>query len=201
MFDERYDALTSKEKEVFAHCVNNLMLKSFILRDNYDRQSKIMKPNPDYSFIEKNIDLVRDYLEYSGWIVEKDSSLGVIMIQNEYHENRIRLDLMTSLMIYALRYAYEIQREQNSLTQEVYFSSPSLIQLMIEKSLLQENKRPSATSLASCYRFLENHNIITRVSGDYRDRDLQFYILPSILYVIDNDRINAIFDQVERSSR
>ena len=137
MFDERYDALTSKEKEVFAHCVNNLMLKSFILRDNYDRQSKIMKPNPDYSFIEKNIDLVRDYLEYSGWIVEKDSSLGVIMIQNEYHENRIRLDLMTSLMIYALRYAYEIQREQNSLTQEVYFSSPSLIQLMIEKSLLQ----------------------------------------------------------------
>ena len=201
MFDERYDALTSKEKEVFAHCVNNLMLKSFVLRDNYDRQSKIMKPNPDYSFIEKNIDLVRDYLAYSGWIVEKDSSLGVIMIQNEYNENRIRIDFMTSLMIYALRYAYEVQREQNSLTQEVYFSSPSLIQLMIDKSLLQENKRPSATSLASSYRFLESHNIISRISGDYRDRDLQFYILPSILYVIDNDRINAIFDQLERQGR
>ena len=123
------------------------------------------------------------------------------MIQNEYNENRVRIDFMTALMIYALRYAYEVQREQNSLTQEVYFSSPSLIQLMIDKSLLQENKRPSATSLASSYRFLESHNIISRISGDYRDRDLQFYILPSILYVIDNDRINAIFDQLERQGR
>ena len=201
MFDERYEGLTSKEKDIFAHCVNNLMLKSFILRENYDRQSKIMKPNPDYSFVEKHIDLVRDYLAYSGWIVDKDSNLGVILIQNEFNENRIRMDFMTSLMIYALRYAYEIQREQNSMTQEVYFSSASLIQLMLEKSLLQDGKRPSATSLAASYRFLEAHNIITRISGDFRDRDLQFYILPSILYVIDNDRINAIFEQVERSSR
>ena len=27
MFDERYEGLTSKEKDIFAHCVNNLMLK------------------------------------------------------------------------------------------------------------------------------------------------------------------------------
>ncbi len=200
MFDERYEQLTNKDKELFAHTVNNLMLKSFVLRETYDRQSKIMKPNNDYSFIEKNIDLVRDYLAYSGWIVEKDTQLGVIMIQNEYYENRIRMDFITSLMIYALRYAYEIQREQNAMTEEVYFSSASLLQLMMDKSLIQPDKKPSAVSLAASYRFLENHNIIARISGEFRDRDLQFYILPSILYVIDNDRINAIFDQVQANS-
>ncbi len=199
MFDELYEQLTNKDKEMFAKCVNELMLKSFILRENYDRSNKIMKPNYTYSFIEKNIDLVRDYLHYSGWVVEKDSHLGVIMIQNEYQENRIRMDTMTSLMIYALRYAYELQREQNSLTQEVYFSSASLMQLMLDKSLLPQDKRPSAASLASSYRFLDNHNIISRISGEFRDRDLQFYILPSIIYIIDNDRINAIFDQVEKA--
>lgn len=197
MFDELYEQLTNRDKEMFAKVVNELMLKSFILRENYDRPSKMMKPNYSYSFIEKNIDLVRDYLAYSGWVVEKDSQLGVVMIQNEYQENHIRMDTMTSLMIYALRYAYELQREQNSLTQEVYFSSAALIQLMIDKSLLPQDKKPSATSLASSYRFLDNHNIISRISGEFRDRDLQFYILPSILYIIDNDRINAIFEQIE----
>ncbi len=199
MFDELYAQLTNKDKETFAEVVNELMLKSFILREKYDRPSKMMKPNYSYSFIEKNIDLVREYLAFSGWIVDKDSSHGVIMIQNEYHQNHVRIDTMTSLMIYALRYAYELQREQNSMTEEVYFSSNALVQLMIDKSLLQQDKRPSAVSMAASYRFLDNHNIISRISGEYRDRDLQFYILPSILYIIDNERINAIFDQVEQA--
>ena len=200
MIDEVYEKLSSRDQELFAHTVNALMLKSFILRETYDKQTKMMKPNPDYSFLEKNIDLVRDYLSLSGWIIEKDSQLGIIMIQNEYQENRIRMDFMTSLMIYALRYAYEVQRELNPMLQEVYFSSPSLIQLMLDKSLLTQDKRPSFTSLASSYRFLENHNIIARISGDYRDRDLQFYILPSILYIIDNDKINAIFEMIQNSN-
>lgn len=197
MFEEQFEQLTNRDKEIFAHTVNALLLKSFILRESYDKQNRMMKTNPDYSFLEKNIDLVREYLGYSGWVIEKDSQLGIIMIQNEYQENRIRLDFMTSLMIYALRYAYEVQREQNPMLQEVYFSSTSLIQLMLDKSLVTAEKRPSATSLASSFRFLENHNIISRISGEYRDRDLQFYILPSILYIIDNDRINAIFDSIQ----
>lgn len=199
MFDELYEQFSNKDKEMFAKVVNELMLKSFILREVYDRPSKMMKPNYSYSFIERNIDVVREYLEYSGWIVEKDSHLGVIYIQNEYQENRIRMDSMTSLMIYALRYAYELKREEDSMTSEVYFSSSALLQLMMEKSLLPGDKKPSAMSLASSYRFLDNHNIISRISGEFRDRDLQFYILPSILYIIDNDRINAIFDQVENA--
>ncbi len=199
MFDEEFEKLTSKDQEQFAHSVNNLMLKSFILRETFDKSTKMMKPNFEYSFLEKNIDLVRDYLAFSGWVVDKDSSLGIIMIQNSYQENRIRMDLTTSLMIYALRYTYEVQREQNPMMSEVYFSSSSLIQLMLDKSLLPPDKKPSATSLASSYRFLENHNIIARISGDYRDRDLQFYILPTILYIIDNDQINAIFDKIQES--
>lgn len=37
MFDEQYEQLRNAEKEDFAHVVNTLMLKSFILRDYYDR--------------------------------------------------------------------------------------------------------------------------------------------------------------------
>ena len=82
MFDERYDQLRNSEKEEFAHCVNTLMLKSFILRTYYDRNAKMMRSSKEYAFIERNFDLVSDYLHYSGWIVSKDSRRGVISISN-----------------------------------------------------------------------------------------------------------------------
>lgn len=198
MFEEKYLQLSNQEKDDFARVVNNLMLKSFVLRENYDRHSKMMKSNRDYSFIERNIDMIREYLEFSGWTIEKDSRLGVVMINNEYQDNHIRIDFLTSIIVYGLRYAYEISREKEEMTTEVYFSAAELLQILIEKGLIKQDKKPSAVAMASSYRFLENHNIISRVSGEFRDRSLTFYILPSILYVIDIDRINVIFDQIEK---
>lgn len=198
MFEEKYLQLSNQEKEDFARVVNNLMLKSFILRENYDRHSKMMKSNKDYSFIERNIDMIREYLEFSGWTIEKDSRLGVVMINNEYQDNHIRIDFLTSIIVYGLRYAYELSKEKEEMTSEVYFSAAELLQILIDKGLIRQDKKPSAVAMASSYRFLENHNIISRVSGEYRERSLTFYILPSILYVIDIDRINLIFDQIEK---
>lgn len=198
MFEEKYLQLSNQEKEDFARVVNNLMLKSFILRENYDRHSKMMKSNRDYSFVERNIDMIREYLEFSGWTIEKDSRLGVVMINNEYQDNHIRIDFLTSIIVYGLRYAYELSKEKEEMTTEVYFSAAELLQILMDKGLIRQDKKPSAVAMASSYRFLENHNIISRVSGEYRDRSLTFYILPSILYVIDVDRINLIFDQIEK---
>ena len=198
MFEEKYLQLSNQEKEDFARVVNNLMLKSFILRENYDRHSKMMKSNRDYSFVERNIDMIREYLEFSGWTIEKDSRLGVVMINNEYKDNHIRIDFLTSIIVYGLRYAYELSKEKEEMTTEVYFTAADLLQILMEKGLIRQDKKPSAVSMASSYRFLENHNIISRVSGEFRDRGLTFYILPSILYVIDIERINVIFDQIEK---
>ena len=198
MFEEKYLQLSSQEKDDFARVVNNLMLKSFVLRENYDRHSKMMKSNRDYSFIERNIDMIREYLEFSGWTIEKDSRLGVVMINNEYQDNHIRIDFLTSIIVYGLRYAYELSREKEEMTTEVFFTASDLLQILMDKGLIRQDKKPSAVSMASSYRFLENHNIISRVSGEFRDRSLSFYILPSILYIIDIDRINTIFDQIEK---
>lgn len=198
MFDEQYELLRNSEKEEFAHVVNTLMLKSFILRDYYDRNAKMMRANKDYAFIDRNFDLVSDYLHYSGWIITKDSRRGVISISNEYEENRIRMDLITSIMVYGLRYVYENQRQEDSLSQEVFFTSSELVQTLMNMHLIRADKRPSFASLGSCYRFLEAHNIITRISGDFKERNLQFYINPSILYVIDNEMIAAIYEEIEQ---
>ena len=197
MFFEDYQNMTNADKEEFAHVVNTLMLKSFILRQQYDKRMKMVKANRDYSFAEKNIDNIREYLSYSGWTIEKDSRLGVIFINNEYQENHIRIDFLTSAIVYSLRYLYEIAKEEDQITSEVYSGATEVMRVLVEKGLIRD-KKPSAVSMASCYRFLENHNIINRVNGDFIDRTFTFYINPSILYVIDMYKINSIFDEIER---
>ncbi len=197
MFEETYNKLQEHERDDFARIVNELMLKSFLLRENYDRHSKMIKSNRDYYFVERNIDLIREYLSYTGWIIEKDSRLGVIMITNQFQDNRIRLDFMTSLVIYCLRYAYECEKEKNQTASEVYFSAAEVNKILSDKSLVRSDKKIPQTTFAASYRLLEQHNIIARISGEYRERNLQFYILPSILYVIDNERINKIFEDIQ----
>ena len=197
MFEEQYEQLRNTEKDEFAHSVNTLLLKSFILRDYYDRHAKMMRSSKEYAFIDRNFDLVSEYLRFSGWIVSKDSRRGVISINNEYEENHIKMDLITSIMIFGLRYVYETQRNEESLSQEVFFTSSDLVQTLMNMHLIRPDKRPSFASLGASYRFLEAHNIITRISGDFKERNLQFYIMPSILFVGDNEMIQSIFEQIE----
>ena len=100
-------------------------------------------------------------------------------------------------MIFGLRYVYETQRNEESLSQEVFFTSSDLVQTLMNMHLIRPDKRPSFASLGASYRFLEAHNIITRISGDFKERNLQFYIMPSILFVVDNEMIQSIFEQIE----
>ena len=51
--------------------------------------------------------------------------------------------------------------------------------------------------------FLNNHNIISKVSGSYDEGNVSFYILPSIVYALNNDKIIAmsnILDEINKKS-
>ncbi len=196
---EEYNNLRDIEKEEFAHVVNTLLLKSFILRDYYDRNAKMTRASKEYTFIERNFDLVSDYLHLSGWILEKDSSRGVISIKNEYQENHLKLDLITSLMILGLRYYYETNSSTDALHAMVQLSSQDLVTILINFNLIRKDKRPSYASLGASYRFLEQHNIITRISGDFKEKNLTFYINPSIVFVVDYEVIQSLYKEIERA--
>lgn len=196
---EEYNNLRDIEKEEFAHVVNTLLLKSFILRDYYDRNAKMTRASKEYTFIERNFDLVSDYLHLSGWILEKDSSRGVISIKNEYQENHLKLDLITSLMILGLRYYYETNSSNDALHAMVQLSSQDLVTILINFNLIRKDKRPSYASLGASYRFLEQHNIITRISGDFKEKNLTFYINPSIVFVVDYEVIQSLYKEIERA--
>ncbi len=202
MFNEDFVKLPPSEQNEFASIVNTLLLKGFVVRDIFDPKEKLMRTNPVYRYIERHFDLIQDYLKFSGWNIERDAILGVIALSNYYTENRIRLDRETSLILFALRLIYENEKnESNSTNQAIYITTPGLIKTMVDDGIVMPGKRLYGRGIAKSLRFLNNHNIISKVSGSYDEGNVSFYILPSIVYALDNDKIVAMSNALDELNK
>lgn len=200
MFSEQFAQLSGSDQTRFAEIVNKILLKGFVVRDIFDSREKIIRVNPDFRFIERQFDLINDYLKFSGWVLNKDLILGVFYLVNTFEDNRIRIDRETSLVLFTLRLIYEDEKEEggSSSTQSIYMTTPSLIKMMIDHGITMPGKRLTGRLIGKSLRFLNNHNIISKVSGSYDEGNVSFYILPSIKYAIDNEKIVAMSNALDQ---
>lgn len=193
MFEEKYNELSYSDQNAFGTTINRILLKGFIVRDIFDPREKIIKISPDYRYIERNYELINEYLNFSNWSIEIDKILGVISLVNLSGENHIRLDRETSLILFVLRMIYENERKESNLAGEsIYITTPVLIRTMLEHGILMPGKKLTGRGIAKSLRLLASHNIITKVSGNYDEGSVAFYILPSICYALDNEKIRAM---------
>lgn len=193
MFEEKYNELSYSDQNAFGTTINRILLKGFIVRDIFDPREKIIKISPDYRYIERNYELINEYLNFSNWSIEIDKILGVVSLVNLSGENHIRLDRETSLILFVLRMIYENERKESNLTGEsIYITTPVLIRTMLEHGILMPGKKLTGRGIAKSLRLLASHNIITKVSGNYDEGSVAFYILPSICYALDNEKIRAM---------
>lgn len=199
MFEEEFIKIPVADQREFSHVVNVLLLKGFVVRDMFDAREKMMRTNPNYRFIERYFNLIEDYLKYSGWHIEKDVVSGVICLSNDYEENRLRLDRETSLLLFTLRLIFEDEKKEGSQTNDaIYITTPGLIKTMFEHGITMPGKKLSGRQISKSLRFLANHNIISKVSGSYDEGNVSFYILPSIVYALDNNKIVAMSEALDK---
>ena len=202
MFSEEFLKIAPSDQSEFGSVINYLLLKGFVVRDIFDPKEKVMRTSEYYRFIERHFDLINDYLKYSGWHIENDSILGVVALSNFYSENRTKIDRETSLILFVLRLIYENEKdESNSSTQAIYITTPGLIQVMIQDGITMPGKRLYGRGIAKSLRFLANHNIISKVSGSYDEGNVSFYILPSVCYALDGDKIKAMSQALDELNR
>jgi len=201
MFEEEFVKLPEADQTMFAEVVNTLLLRGFLVRDAFDAKEKSMRINPDFRFIERYFDLISDYLKFSGWIIEKDALNGVVALANTYTQNRLRLDRETSLVLFTLRLIYETEKSASSQSGEaIYITTPALMKMMLEHGILFPNKKLTGRLLAKSLRFLSAHSIIAKVSGSYEEGNVSFYILPSILFALDNQKIAAMSEAIDKQA-
>src|SRR5574344_554384 len=199
MFEEEFKKIPVGDQREFAHVINNLLLKGYVVRDVFDSKEKMMRTNSDYRFVERYFPLVESYLKFSGWTINKDVLLGVVSLSNDYEDNRIRLDRETSLILFTLRLIFETEKNESSQTGEaIYMTTPGLIKFMLDHGISMPGKKLSGRQIARSIRYLVNHNILNKVSGSYDEGSVSFYILPSIVYALDNEKIVAMSNAIDK---
>lgn len=198
MFQEDYEKLTRCEQRQFEDAVNDLLYTCFIVRKSFDRATNVSKISPTYLFIERHYNLINDFVGFIGLDLVKDDQNGVIYLNSEEGRNRIRIDSVTTLLVYALRSYYEEKVSDNPSLTETYMDSTTLKMILRDKGLMKVNKRLSTNALASGLKTLASYNIIARAQHSFYDSSYSFYILPSIRYVISNSKMNALYDEVTK---
>jgi hypothetical protein len=195
MWVENYEKLNNSEKEELKRLLNVLLSKTFVIRDYFEIKDSMMRINPEYRFIERHFDVVSEYLSYSGWDVRKDNQYGVISLENVYEYNRVKLDRFTTLILYTIRLIFEEERERVTLRNEIMTTTGQIIHKMIALNIFK--RKPPDREITDSLRLLSNHNIIQKISGSWENADTRILILPSILFVISNERISRMYELLD----
>ena len=196
MFEEEYNQMTRGDKNQFAKTLSNLLYECYIVRKVYNTKSKMFISNPDYIFIERHESLFEQYLDFAGITLSKAEDEGIYFVISDGEYNHMRLDSVTTLVVYALRDYYEDQVAKAPQTVDVSMDSRTLTAHINELGLSNLTKKLSATTIASCMRTLDSYNIVNRSENSYSDLYYSFYILPTIRFVISNEKMNALYREV-----
>ena len=190
MFEEKYNNLTGAEKENFKRITSLLLNRTFMVNRFYDKNQGTFRSNSDYRFIDRNIDLFREYLEITGYRLLKDSNYEVIYIENEYEYNKKRLDKNTTIFLYGLRLKFDEDRESVKLNTDTIVSVSDIIKTLIDVGAF--NKKPSDMDIKTALSNLAKFNIIQKVDGKFEDPETKIIIFPSILFAVTNEKITAL---------
>ena len=161
MIEEKYQRLSLSEQEQFSRVVNRLLSNTFLLVEDYDPAEGISKVNREYLFVERNFDLFQDYLELSGFHLERDSAYGVIYLSGSYDGCRVHFDKVTTVMTYTLRLIYEEEREKLTLAKEVIITTADLVQKMIAVGAVK--KKPANIQLLPTILFVVSNEQISNM--------------------------------------
>ncbi|MEA3422344.1 MAG: DUF4194 domain-containing protein [Bacillota bacterium] len=192
MWINDYEKLNNAEKDTFKRLVNLILAKTFVIRDYYDKDEKRMRVHNNYRFIERNFELFVEYLSFGGWKLHKDNNYGVMYLNSEYEYNKIGFNKFTTLVLLTMRLIFEESREEISIRNEVVIGVNSLVQKMLTLDIIQ--KKPSIKELADALRTLSKFKIIERIEGKWENPDTDIIILPSIIFILSNEKIRKLSD-------
>ena len=195
MFEEAFEKLNLTEQETFRRIVNWLLAHTYLLQGTYAFEDNMNRTNPDYLFVERNFELFQDYLEYAGFRLERDSNYGVIFLSSSYEFNRIKLDKATTLMLYVLRLIYEEERERLSLARDIFTTTGDLVHKMLSLGVIK--RKPANLTLRDSLRTLNRFRIVEKVDGPWENADTRLLILPTILFIVTNERISNMYQLID----
>ena len=171
--------LSDAERDQFRIAMNLLFTEGFLVRavEQHERA---------YRFVLSNLDLCESYLEYAGWGLRRDESLGVVAFQGPASA-RLRLRKDESVVALILRLLYEekageieLHGERTVRRHEIQDRYRALTRTSIRK-----------TPFLAILRRLQSLRLI-RLVGDDHDPDATVLLYPSLAFALDAGSIEEL---------
>ena len=171
--------LSDAERDQFRIAMNLLFTEGFLVRavEQHERA---------YRFVLSNLDLCESYLEYAGWGLRRDESLGVVAFQGPASA-RLRLRKDESVVALILRLLYEekageieLHGERTVRRHEIQDRYRALTRTSIRK-----------TPFLAILRRLQSLRLI-RLVGDDNDPDATVLLYPSLAFALDAGSIEEL---------
>lgn len=194
MWLEKYNNLTNAEKERFSKVACYLLSKNYVTREIYENKDKIGKINADYRFIERYFDIFSDYLKVINFNLKINETYGFIYLENDFGYNKLRVDKLTTLVLFTLRNIYDEEKEKNTISNVVYLTVGSLVYKLLELNIVA--KKPTMKDISDTLRLLVNQNVIARIEGLVDESTCLIAILPTITHIVSNEKIDAIYSMI-----
>lgn len=184
--------LSEKELEQFKSVCNELLGHTFVVK-NICKKDQEWVTNPDYLFLVRNFETVKNYLWLLDWQLLHDDSNGYFYVYNTDEFNRCRLDRLATSLLLALRLYYELHQEQQGIYHDVICTLHELMDKIINEYAIITGK-PNMEDIRKAMTLFEGFRLVQRLEGRFNQQSCRFTIMPTILAVVTAERLNAVVE-------
>lgn len=193
------NTVSQRELEQFKSVCNQLLSRTYIVRTIY-KPDKGRVNNPDYTFLSIHYEEVQQYLSLLDWDLRKDDLNGYFYVLNTDEANRCNLDKKETAILLAIRMIYDENQEHLGLEQDAICTVRDLLEKVVTDYAVLPAK-PNMEEVKRALTRLENHSIIQRIDGKFNQDTCKFAILPTVLSVVSNEKLNSIVSVLRKEDR
>lgn len=181
---------TQKELERFRSVCNQLLSHTYLVRTVY-RPGKGRVDNPDYFFLTRCYEQVRDYLDLLDWDLRKDDMNGYFYVLNKDEANRCNLNKKETAILLAVRMIYDEDQDRLGADQDAICTVRDVLEKVVTDYAILPTK-PNMDEVKRALTLLENHSVIQRIEGKFNQGSCKFAILPTVLSAVSSEKLAAV---------
>lgn len=194
--EEKWNNLTSLEKDLFQKSCRKLLKQTFIVREKDEENKKL------YFFTAKHPELFTLYFSYIGFDIVTDRENGVIMLRNcadfgengKIQANRLALRKSESIVLCCLWTLYVDRLRSGSLAQTIVVSMADL-RFALEKYGVKEPL--DKTTMTNILNLFSKYNLID-VNGKIGEADCLIRLYASLQFALDSEEFKKFVEATEK---
>jgi len=184
---EQYCDFTDRDKDLFREAANLLFSKTFLVAERED--DRVF-----YRFVEKHMEVFRNYFLLSGWDLLHNKRLSVLQLYNRSERNRYDFNLMETILLFILRLLYDEKQKDLRLTRQVIITMRDIQEKYM--ALQIRSRLPAQEDLHKILKMFHRFSLIDLKRGHWKDMDAVFVLYPSLLLVLEAATVEELADWI-----